>query len=100
MSVGVGIELDLYLSVQEAFSEEQECEHVHHNEDSAVHRGPAKWYMKARCLCCEDETSMLALCDGWKQWIYRPQSMIRCDKCEGHSAARYTVMVCEPIGKD
>lgn len=65
MSVGTGIELDLYLSIQEAFEEVEQCEHSQHETNPKSHEGDAQWYVQVQCPVCDELGPLQAVCNKW-----------------------------------
>lgn len=98
MNAGVGIELDLFLSVQEAFEEIEQCEHSQHGHNLTSHAGDAEWYIQIQCPVCGDKGPLQAVCDKWMKRV-EDGALIYClGGCEEEST-HWKLVVKERIRK-
>jgi predicted RNA-binding Zn-ribbon protein involved in translation (DUF1610 family) len=67
MSVGYGIDLDLYVALKALEEEELPCEDPDHDTDPEGHSGPGEWYVKVHCPSCGyTHPSLFLICDKLK----------------------------------
>lgn len=96
--VGFGVELDLYLNIQEAFEEVTKCEHSNHGSHPDAHEGDAQWYLQIQCPKCGDKTGLKAMCDRWVHAIEVGTPIWCLGGCDEFSMD-WKVLIKERIGK-
>lgn len=92
------VDVDLRTGVQEAFNEEQRCEHAGHTISIlGTHSGPGRWYANIHCPKC-DSRRVYVMCDPFKRHVQSGVYEFHCNMCSATMPAADLVVGFVPIG--
>lgn len=89
--------LEVFYALQEAFSEEQACEHPGHATSVlATHGGPGEWYASIHCPDCNSKR-VYVVCDPFKRYIQTSGMPFWCRACRDTLTAPELVVGFTPV---
>lgn len=89
--------LSLNFLAQEAFDMPLECERHEHQVDYEAHYGETNWYVQLKCIKCGDTPGIIAVCDGFRDWVMNKDHYCDCDCGANLMSAWDCVVVCKRI---